>query len=491
MQTKTKEIMLPCKSTKIISEISNFFTSGEKVISKVVELYKLIKMTNTKLGVIQSEQSIYPKNDLFLLLLLFPLYSIANVNCYLSNALSKHLEAKKDTFYRFKNNSLINWRKIMYMVNSMLIRQCNTKGSEDESSPRCLIIDDTDLPKTGKKIENISRIWSHVMQRSILGLKALVLGYWDSKSFIGLDFTIHNEKGKNKKKLYGLTSKELKLRYSKKRDPNSHGYERVSELDNTKMDNAIAMIKRVIRHKIPFRYVLMDSWFVCTKMVKEIRLMGCQYHLLGMAKMGNTLYQHNARFLNAKQILGYLKRKGQIKRLRKLKIRAAEILVHIDDVQVKLIFCQFKTGGNWSLLLTTDTRLSVEKTIQIYSIRWSIEVFFKETKKHFALGKSHANDFDAQIADTTISIISFNMFSVARRFTSYETLGGLFKATSIMFVEMTICQRLWGLFQELLRIIADIFDIDFEELMQKLIDDDSTKNNKLIGFIQNSLSNVA
>jgi len=483
--------MLPCKSTKIISEISDFFTSDEKARTKIMELYNLIKLTNAKLGVAQAEQSKYPKNDLFLLLILFPLYSIATVNDYLSNALSKHLEARKDTFYRFKNNSQVNWRRILYMVNSMLIRQCNTKGSEDESSPRCLIIDDTDLPKTGKKIEHISRIWSHTMQRSILGLKALVLGYWDSKSFIGLDFTIHNEKGKNKKKQYGLTNKELRSQYSKRRDTNSPGYERESELNNTKMDNAIVMIKRVIRHKLPFRYVLMDSWFVCSKMIKAIRKMGCQYHLLGMAKMGKTLYQHNNRFLTAKQILGYVKRQGQIKRHRKLGLRAAETLVYMDNIPLKLIFCQLKSGGSWNLLLTTDTKLSVEKTIQIYSIRWSIEVFFKECKKHFGLGKSQANDFDAQIADTTIGIISFNMFSVARRFTSYETLGELFRETSIMLLEMTICQRLWGLFQELLRIIADIFDVDFEELMQKLIDDDNTKNNKLIGFIQNTLSNAA
>ena len=83
------------------------------------------------------------------------------------------------------------------------------------------------------------------------------------------------------------------------------------------------------------------------------------------------------------------------------------------------------------------------------------------------------------------------MFSVARRFTNYETLGELFRERSVIILEITISERLWGMFHELLRIIAELFEIDLEELMNKLIDDDSAKNNKLIGFIQNNLLNAA
>ena len=107
------------------------------------------------------------------------------------------------------------------------------------------------------------------------------------------------------------------------------------------------------------------------------------------------------------------------------------------------------------------------------------------------MGKSQSRDFDAQIADTTISLISYNMLSIAKRFTSYETIGELFRETSITVLEMTICQRLWGLFLEIISIIAELFDIEPETLMKSVIEADGTKNNKLIKFLDYTMSNAA
>jgi len=73
--------------------------------------------------------------------------------------------------------------------------------------PRCLIVDDTDLPKTGRRIELIGKVFSHVTKQSVLAFKGLFLGYHNGKSFFALDFSLHGEEGKNKKKPYGLTAK--------------------------------------------------------------------------------------------------------------------------------------------------------------------------------------------------------------------------------------------------------------------------------------------
>jgi hypothetical protein len=42
-----------------------------------------------------------------------------------------------------------------------------------ENKPKCLIIDDTDLPKTGRKMEWIGYIFSHVSRSYMLGFKDL------------------------------------------------------------------------------------------------------------------------------------------------------------------------------------------------------------------------------------------------------------------------------------------------------------------------------
>ena len=79
--------------------------------------------------------------------------------------------------------------------------------------------------------------------------------------------------------------------------------------------------------------------------------------------------------------------------------------------------------------MTTNTELPFEQAYKIYSTRWSIEVFFKECKQNLGLGKCQSQDFDAQIAATTLCMLQYNMLSIAKRFSDYETLGELFRAT--------------------------------------------------------------
>ena len=79
---------------------------------------------------------------------------------------------------------------------------------------KCFIADDTAIEKCGKTLEGISRIWDHVFHRSVLGFKGLFLAFWDGVNFLPIDFSLHNEMGKNQKKPFGLKPKELKARYT-------------------------------------------------------------------------------------------------------------------------------------------------------------------------------------------------------------------------------------------------------------------------------------
>lgn len=61
-------------------------------------------------------------------------------------------------------------------------------------------IDDTDLPKTGRKMEWIGYIFSHVSGSYMLGFKGLFLSFFDGSSFFPWDMSLHVEMGRNKKK---------------------------------------------------------------------------------------------------------------------------------------------------------------------------------------------------------------------------------------------------------------------------------------------------
>ena len=82
------------------------------------------------------------------------------------------------------------------------------QGENSSDAPKCLVIDDSDLLKTGRYIEKISRIFDHVSRRFILGYKLLAMGYWDGASFVPMDSSLHRERGKNKDKPFGLKTKK-------------------------------------------------------------------------------------------------------------------------------------------------------------------------------------------------------------------------------------------------------------------------------------------
>jgi hypothetical protein len=47
--------------------------------------------------------------------------------------------------------------------------------------------------------------------------------------------------------------------------------------------------------------------------------------------------------------------------------------------------------------------------VEIYQTHWTIEVFFKESKQLLGFGKCQSNDFDAQIADSTINAVNLEI----------------------------------------------------------------------------------
>lgn len=166
---------------------------------------------------------------------------------------------------------------------------------------------------------------------------------------------------------------------------------------------------------------------------------------------------------------------GKPRRCRKLGYHYSEAEVEFKGKPVKLFFSRRGKNGNWRVFLSTNTDLSFIKMVEIYQIRWTIEVFNKEAKQLLGLGKCQSNDFDAQIADTTITMIQYILLTTRYRIDTYETMNGLFSEIKEATLRQRLNQRLWGLFIELLQIITTIFvEIDEEQLMEKIFNDEST-----------------
>lgn len=468
---KNKKHMLPTKNKSFFSELQNFFVSDDMAGSTILSILNRMHLPLGAIPRLGSSRVRYSRRDLVCLLILFPLVQIRNIRNYVSSPVSILYGSGKDTFYRLMKDHEINWRTIVYSVTQSLFSKSEKRAGSNSEAVRCLILDDTDLPKRGKKLEFIGRVWSHVQNRSILGFKGLFLGYHDGKSFFGLDFSLHGEKGKNKKFPFGMKEEALMRRFTKDRSQLSPSFKRIQEYFMTKNEVAIELVTRAIKRGIRFDYLLVDSWFLNERLVRFVmsRKIGC--HLLGMVKMGNTLYHCNGKLQTASQIINKLRVSKGVRRSRALRVSYAIQAVEFKGKPAKLFFCRCSSHGKWNAVLSTNTRLNFEEAYRIYSTRWSIEVFFKDCKQNLGLGKNQSLDFDSQIASISLVILQFNILSMVKKFSDYETIGGLFREFQKDALMITVADRLWLALVEILTLVADTFNIEIEDILCKLIDD--------------------
>lgn len=460
------------KATNFLSEISAFFRKDDahNAMFSIMDVIKWLKMTESSLFRIKSKcNNVYSLLQVFQALLLYPCFMIRNPYHFSDSSLSCFLGCKKDVFYRFMSNSKINWRKLTYQLTLQLWSKIRLR-SEYKAGTTCLIVDDTDFPKTGRCIEKIGRVHSHIQNKCILGFKALFLAITDGTSQMILDFALLGEKGK--KGNFGMSDKELQQRFTKERDEQDALQVRINEYTAKKTDLMIDMIKRAIGKGIRFRYVLADSWFACKDIIRFIhsRHIKCDY--LGMIKVGkngNTKYGFEHKLYTAPTLIKYLTKLKRRRYSRKLCCNYIVADVCFADTKVRLFFVKRNKNGAWNGLITTNTELDFFEAYRIYSQRWSLEVVFKEAKGLLGLGKCQANNFASQIASTSLTALQYNILSLVKRFTAYETMGKLFENTSKDSLELSITERIWGALQELIIAIADLFGLTDEDIYNAII----------------------
>lgn len=479
--------MLHIKGTKFY-EFRAYFKEDSKAIGTIRDILDVFNYKSVTGNIFSHKTKGHKPLDLFQVMIMFPFLSLNNVNGFIYSSYNQIINACKDSFYDLLSSSLVNWRLLLYNVvkrfNHLTLDTPQEDG--DNSNVKCFIADDSDIEKRGRKFEGISRIFNHVIGRHILGFKLLVLGFWDGKSFVPVDFSYHNEKGK--KKNYGLTSKQRKERFKKEREKASWGYKRKKELREKKTTNLLKMLRRAAKHRLLADYVLTDAWFCTQDFIENVRkIKNGMMHIISMCRMDKRKYEVEGSMMNAAAILQ--SKKAIKKRSRSNKVYYIEVSATYKGIPIKLFFTRLTKRAKWRLIVTTDTSLSFNETYKIYQIRWTIEVFFKESKQYLGLGKCQSVDFDAQIAATTISFVQYIMLSLHKRYNTYESIGGLFKQFKINTQEAILVERIWaGVIELISHFIVELeLPIELEELLEKIIY--KSNNDSLINHIFSTPTN--
>lgn len=446
-----------------------------------MEVMQSIKLLDRTIGVSKHHNCKMTIPQVLQLRLCYPFFSIKDPSHYADSALGKIYSCGKDMFYRLQNNGNINWRNIFYRINKQILKEIsdNTEVKESDNVV-CLVVDDSDLPKSGMHLEDIGKIYSHTQHKSILGHKFLSLLRTDGKTQTMLDFSLCGEEGKNHKKKnakkanrkslkQGLTEEQREARMHK-----DHTDEAIKVFEDeyfeNKIDKSINMIKRAIQHKITFDYLLTDSWFVSAKLIKFITGRHIKCHLLGMAKMSKTKYSTEYGELTANEIV--CKKKKEAHSCKRLHCKHFTIDVKYAGHKLRLFFCRRGHKGDWNVLLTTDLSLDFFKAYEIYSRRWVTETSYKEEKCLLGLGKCESQNFTAQVAAIAMTIIQYNILCAVKRFDSYESIGTLFKEAIGGTVELSISEKIWDYILDVILIVSEAMSSDATTLLQMVIDND-------------------
>jgi len=445
-----------------LTELGNILTQKDRTDEGVLTFSKQFKIRH----LLKPFSSVKKQGfTLMSILVVLILSRLGGLSVYASQK-TGNLEMDDNTIYRFMNNQLVDWKSILLLFAKQFIKCVSSKGKIDKKSVKCFILDDTDIEKSGKTFEGISKIYSHKEHCCLFGFKLLLLSYWDGKSLIPCGLSFHRE---SKDKEYGLNKKQQRRQFSKQREPEGYFQERYNELDEDKLSSSIKMLKRCVKNGVLGSYVLMDSWFVTDTMLKEVRkIRKGMLHVVGMCKI-NRKFEIDGKERNAQTIIKMNQtHSNRIHSCRKYKSRYFSVVANYKGTPVRLFYIKYKNAKDWTLLLTTDLSVSFVRAMELYQIRWSIEVLFKECKQYLRLGKSQNTDFCGQIADASLTMITYTILTLYKRFQAYETLGELFRDTQKDMLEKTLCERIEMVILKILHDLLEILCIDVEQTLYRL-----------------------
>ena len=149
----------------------------------------------------------------------------------------------KNCFYRMMIRPRMDWRRLMNHFALRYMCLLRKYGEVPQSgTTTCFIIDDIVLEKSGVRMEGISRVFDHVKGRCVLGYKLLLCAFFDGKTTIPFDFSLHQEKGKQGD--CGLIKQQLRKAYHTKRNNGSPDFKRFQECKMSRLEVTMDMLRR-------------------------------------------------------------------------------------------------------------------------------------------------------------------------------------------------------------------------------------------------------
>jgi len=389
------------------------------------------------------------------LLLLWKWLAVSSIAMFSRKALGTFSDAKKDVMYELLKREDINWREFNLLTAREVYRANRLHGSRI----RAFVLDDSIKCRRGKKMEGVSSHFDHVTNRHVMGQQVLTLGLVTEESFLPVDSQVS---------VSNTNAKGLNRPFKDGRSVVAKRYQEATEQGKPEM--AANMMKRAQRAGLEAEYLVADAWFGTKPMIRTALDLGvCP--ILRMKK-NNMKYRvvlkgRKKQLLDAKALYAQAA-KGQWRKVRGMPWRAVELAVELDLSEgqdkepqwhsVKLLFVRgINAPGepevgkkDWALFLTTDTRLSASKMLEVYALRWGIEVYFKEAKQHLGFLTEQTTSFASHTASIHLCAIRYLMLVQAKMEGLEARVGDARASIQEQLDTMNFASRLWQIFRAII-----------------------------------------
>ena len=411
------------------------------------------------------------------LLLLWKWLNVSSIALFSRKALGTFSTAKKDVMYDLLKREDVNWREFNHQVAKTIYRA----NQLHRSRIKAFVLDDTIKTRRGKKMEGVSCHFDHVTNRHVMGQQVLTLGLATEEAFLPVDSQVYVSQ---------TNAKPLNRPYKDGRSIAAKRYQEATEQGKPEM--AAAMMKRAQRSGLNADYMLGDAWFGTKPVIRAaLDLEVCPILRMKKNKMKYrvTIDGRKKALLDANELYAYAV-KRQWRKVQGLPWKAVSLEVELDVsdsrqknpewVAVKLLFVRgLSEPGkpevgkkDWALFLTTDTQLATSKILEIYALRWGIEVYFKEAKQHLGFLAEQTASFASHTASIHLCAIRYLMLMHAKLEGQEARVGDARATIQDQLDMLSFAGRLWQIFRAIisdsLHDLEAMLGYDAEAVMQDI-----------------------
>ena len=358
----------------------------------------------------------------------------------------------KDVLYDTMNREDLDWRHYQ----GQLARK--TVGTLKASGKTAYVVDDSVQRRFGKKMPGISSHFDHTLGRHVMGQQVLTLGLSCEEGFVPLD-----------SELFISQTKAIGL-HEAFDDGRSVAAKRYRSAQHfTKPEMVRSMVKRAMNQGIMADYLLGDAWFGTKAMIRlsqetalvpvlRMKKNKMKYRLTDLVRGKTVSVEQDSQSLYRRCI----RKQWQTVRGQKYQAKVVDAELNAAEpkepeqwVKVRLLFVRGKadetqaTVGkhDWVLFLTTDTALSPADMLELYAMRWAIEVYFKEAKQHLGFLKEQSNHYAAYIASIHLAAIRFCLLVIAKQTQGMANIAHARQTICGNSTDISFAGKLWQVFR--------------------------------------------